>query len=666
MEAALGGSLSAAQELAAQESAAQESASGHFVGLTASIRGAKIDEFTQAIIESAPISMIATDLHGTILAMNSAAEQLTRYRKRDLVAQHSLVLLHDPVEMSQHAVKMAHELKEPVPAGFQSLTARCSRGTEDEYEWTYVQKGGTRVMVSQRVIQLRSSDGVSSGYLAMAFDITERKTLAESLAHMAHHDQLTGLPNRTLLDERLSHAMQRSDRFGRSVAIYMVNVDNFKRFNDSLGNAGGDTVIRYVADQLRTSVRQTDTVARVGGDEFVVVMPDFGEAADAERCAETMQRRIATPIMIGDREIRVTASIGFCLYPESAKDAPEILRTTNAAMREAKASGQVSLAANSHIKKAETSGRLELEEDLRYALERGEFSLHYQPQIDCMRGEVTGLEALLRWQNPKRGNVPPMNFIPLAEEIGLMVPISEWLFKKACEDCVDLEHQTGRSLKLAVNLSPRQFRQRKLASLVEKTLQSTGLSPHNLELEITEQMLMVNSGDTLTTLASIRKLGVGIAIDDFGTGFSSFSYILQYHADRIKIDQSFIANVLHDSNATAVVRAIIAMAHGLNIPVVAEGVETPEQFEFLLRRRCDVVQGYLFSRPVPKHEFAMAVDKVSAMRALHYGPTNSRAVRELRPVKPLRMEAATLNAGPTPFPKPLQAVPERELVGGRN
>jgi EAL domain-containing protein (putative c-di-GMP-specific phosphodiesterase class I) len=331
--------------------------------------------------------------------------------------------------------------------------------------------------------------------------------------------------------------------------------------------------------------------------------------------------------MIGDREIRVTASIGFCLYPDSAADATEILRNSNAAMREAKASGRASLVACSHIKKAEIFGRLELEEDLRYALKRGEFSLHYQPLIDCAKGEVTGLEALLRWNNPKRGNVPPLDFIPLAEEIGLMVPISEWVFQKACEDCVDLQKETGRSLKVAVNLSPRQFNQRKLSSLVERTLQTSGLAACDLELEITEDMLMVNSGDTVATLEAIRALGVGISIDDFGTGFSSFAYILQYQVDRIKIDQSFIAKVMHDSNATAVVRAIIAMARGLNIAVVAEGVETSEQLEFLLKRRCDVAQGYFFSRAVPKNEFAAAVERIRSMRSLTAISSESRPLQ---------------------------------------
>ena len=586
------------------------------IRLASEATGRTLDEFTQAIIETAPISMIATDTNGTILAVNSAAEQLSHYRKRDLIGQHSLVLLHDPTELSLYSVQLSQELEEPIPAGFCCLTALATRSTCDEREWTYIQKGGSRAMVNQRVSVLRSPNGVCVGFLAMAFDITERKMLAKSMAHMAQHDQLTGLPNRGLLNDRLLQAMNRSRRFGRKVATYMINIDNFKRFNDSLGNAGGDAVLKYVADQLKAAVRQTDTIARVGGDEFVVVMPDFGEIEDAERCAELILSKIATPIKIGDREICVTASIGYCLYPDSATDVSEVLRNTNAAMREAKASGRVGPSVWTQIKKSELSGRLELEEDLRHALERGELSLHYQPQVDCARGEVTGLEALLRWTNPKRGSVSPADFIPLAEEIGLMVPISEWVFQQACLDCVDLQIQTGRSLKLALNLSPRQFNQRKLPILVKQTLEATGLAPSNLELEITEEMLMVKSNDTVETLAAIRALGVGIAIDDFGTGFSSFSYILEYQTDRIKIDQSFISKVLRDSNATAVVQAIIAMAHGLNMTVVAEGVETPEQLKFLLKRRCDVAQGYLFSRPVPKSDFAAAVDKISSMRAV--------------------------------------------------
>lgn len=574
-------------------------------------RALELSEFAQSIIESAPISMIATDATGTIIAMNSAAERLTLYRKRELVGQHSLVLLHDPVEMSTHAGELNKDLHVPVPAGFSSLTAKAHRGNSEERECSYVRKDGSRIWVNLTMKLLNTPDNKASGYMAMAFDATERKKLADSVSHMEQHDQLTGLPNRSLMHDRLSREIDRAKRFGSNLALYIINIDHFKRINDALGSAGGDSLLKHVASQLSKSVRQSDTVARVGGDEFVVIMPDFREAADAERCADLMLQGLAVPVMVGDREVGITASIGYCLFPAAGSDATELLSCANRAMREAKLMGRGSRKEFSGVLKVHD--RLEMEEELRRAFSQKEFWLQYQPQIDCRSGQVTGFEALLRWTSPTRGNVAPSEFIPIAEDIGLMVPISEWVFKRSCFDCVDLQQETGLPLTVAVNLSPRQFSQRSLPDLVEKVLADSGLHPKHLELEITEQMLMVNSDGTLETLREIRDLGVRIAIDDFGTGFSSFAYILQYNVDRIKIDRSFIANAMQDNNARAVVRAIIAMAHGLNMDVVAEGVETQEQHDFLLRRRCDLAQGFLFSRPVSKEDFPTAVQRIAEM-----------------------------------------------------
>ena len=577
----------------------------------AALRIQELNNFAQSIIESAPISMIATDSAGVIIAMNSAAEKLTLYRKHDLVGQHSLLLLHDSVELSAHAVQLSKDLKQPVAAGFPSLIAKPLLNQPEEREWTYIRKDGSRVWVNLTMTKLHTMDETTTGYLGIAFDVTERKRLADSVTHMAHHDQLTGLPNRTLLRDRLDRGIERAKRFKQKVAIFMIDIDNFKRINDALGHAGGDELLVYLAKQLKSAARATDTVARVGGDEFVVIMPDFRDVEDAQRCADLMLQKIATSVVIRNREVRVRASIGFCLYPDCGEDAPSLLRNADIAMYEAKSVGGGTKQVYSQTLQQETADRLELEEDLRHALENQELTMHYQPQIDCATGQVTGMEALLRWNSPKRGNVPLSSFIPIAEDAGLMIPIGEWAFYQSCCDCVELQNKTGLPLTVAVNLSPRQLSQINLPSLVEKTLAESGLAAKHLEIEITEQMLMVNSPNTLETLQAIRDLGVAIAIDDFGTGFSSFSYILQYRVDRIKIDQSFIANVTKDSNAAAVVRTIIAMAHGLNMRVVAEGVESPEQYDFLLNRHCNDVQGYLFAYPMPKKDFAVAVDRIN-------------------------------------------------------
>jgi diguanylate cyclase (GGDEF)-like protein len=446
----------------------------------------------------------------------------------------------------------------------------------------------------------------------LAFAGTMFKRLADSVSRTAHYDHLTGLPNRVLLTECLDRGIERSRRLGKKMAVCMVNIDYFKRINDSLGHAGGDALLIHAARQLQKVTGPLDTVARISGDEFVVLMPDFDNVAEAEQRGQRILDALNEPTMVGDLEVCVTASLGFCLFPDGAQDSAGLLHSADAAMYEAKNAGRASVHIYTPATPRQTTDRLELEEDFRYALENNELSMHYQPQIQLATCDVTGVEALLRWNSPKRGNVPPSQFIAIAEEVGLMIPVGEWALQQICRDGVEMQKATGRPLTVALNLSARQFGQRGLVELVEKNLVASGLNPRNLELEITEQMLMVNSPHTLATLQAIRDLGVGIAIDDFGTGFSSFSYILQYHVDRIKIDQSFIARSIEDPNATAVVRTIIAMAHGLNMRVVAEGVETIEQSDFLLWRRCDDAQGYLFARPMPKAEVPAAVERIVA------------------------------------------------------
>lgn len=560
---------------------------------------ANLNEFTQSMIENAPFSIIATDPAGTVTAMNPAAESLTLYRKHELIGQHSMVMLHDPAEMSARAVQLSKDLNEPVQAGFSSLIARPKKGQTDEREWTYVRKDASRIWVNLAMTALKTDGDKIAGYLGIAFDITERKKLTEYVNHLAHHDQLTGLPNRILLDDRMRQSIQRAKRNRQKVAVLMVDIDYFKRINDSLGHAAGDSMLDAVAKKLCAAVRQTDTVARMGGDEFVIVMPEFRDEKDAERCAEAIIQKVATPTMVGNREVNVTVSVGLCIFPDCAHDADSLLKNADAALYEAKESGRNTFHVFNQSMIVATADKLEFELDLRHALINGELSLHYQPQVSCITGEVIGVEALLRWNHPRRGMISPAQFIPLAESTGLIVPIGEWAIRTACNEGKELQNALGRELVIAVNLSPRQFRQKNLGALVELALRESGLPPHSLEIEITEQTLMSNSTSTNETLVLLRKLGVKIAIDDFGTGFSSFSYLLQYEVDRLKIDRSFVNRSADDPNAAAIVRAIISMAHGLNLKVVAEGVENTDQLSFLLRRRCDEAQGFYFGKPVP-------------------------------------------------------------------
>ena len=576
---------------------------------------ADLNEFTQSMIENAPFSIIATDPAGTVTAMNPAAESLTFYRKHELIGQHSVVMLHDPAEMSARAVQLSKDLNEPVQAGFGSLIAKPRQGQTDEHEWTYVRKDGSRIWVNLAMTALKTHGEKIAGYLGIAFDITERKKLTEYVNHLAHHDQLTGLPNRVLLDDRMRQAIQRAKRNRHKVAVLMVDVDYFKRINDSLGHNAGDTLLDSIAKKLCSAVRQTDTVARMGGDEFVIVMPEFRDEKDAERCAEAIIQKVSTPTMLGNREVNVTVSVGLCVFPDCADDAESLLKNADAALYEAKEGGRNSFHVFNECMVVATADKLEFEHDLRHALINGELSLHYQPQVSCVTGAVIGVEALLRWTHPRRGSIPPAQFIPLAEATGLIVPIGEWAIRTACHEGKELQDALGHEMLIAVNLSPRQFRQKDLTAQVSRALRESRLPARCLEIEITEQTLMSNSAATKETLKQLRKLGVKIAIDDFGTGFSSFSYLLQYEVDRLKIDRSFVNRSAEDPNAAAIVRAIISMAHGLNLKVVAEGVETNGQLNFLLRRRCDEAQGFYYSKAVPAGMVCEAARMIAIQRA---------------------------------------------------
>ena len=571
-------------------------------------RYAHLAEFTDSVFQNAPFSIVATDTLGMITAMNVAAEKLTGYRREELVGQAQLTVLHDERELLGRALGIdpSATLEE---YAFKALTAGAAVGGMDEQEWTLIRRDGARTPINLAVRAVTSDSGEVSGFVSIAFDITERKQMLDYVTHLATHDQLTGLVGRALLQDKTVQAVEQARRYGTKVAVFMIDLDHFKRINDSLGHAAGDQLLVEAARRLIRSVRSTDVVARVGGDEFVVVMPDITSVEDVEHCAANLVARLTQEMSIEDHLVHITASVGVCIYPDFASDAKHLLKRADSAMYAAKESGRNQHQIFSESMLKETAQRLTLEHALRHALANGEMKLHYQPQISLATGSVVGMEALLRWDHPKLGSISPTQLIPLAEETGLIVPIGEWAFMTACREGKALQDELGTELTVSVNLSPRQFQQKNLLQVVENSLAASGLPAERLQIEITENMLMINSGDNLDKLQKMRELGVRISIDDFGTGFCSFSYLLQYQVDRLKIDQSFVKKAGTDGNATAVVRTIIAMSHGLNIKVVAEGVETDEQLRFLLRRRCDEVQGNFISPPVPPEEFCEVVRK---------------------------------------------------------
>ncbi|PWT72336.1 MAG: GGDEF domain-containing protein [Proteobacteria bacterium] len=561
-------------------------------------------EFTDSVFQNAPFSIVATDVHGKITAMNVAAEKLTGYSREELVGKAPLTILHDEQELVTMAGGGLNEFGAIDRVGFEVLSAGAAAGEMEEKEWTLVRRDGSRTPINLAMRAVTSEAGEVSGFVGIAFDVTERRQMLNYVTHLATHDQLTGLLGRALLRDKTVEAVERARRYGTKVAVFVIDLDQFKRINDSLGHASGDQILIEAASRLRRSVRSTDVVARIGGDEFVVVMPDITSLADVEQCAANLVMKLSPEIQVDEQLINVTASVGVCVYPDFASDAKHLLKRADSAMYVAKENGRNQHQVFSEDMLKETADRLSMEHALRHALANGELCLHYQPQVSLTTGLVTGMEALLRWNHPRLGSVPPTQFIPLAEETGLIVPIGEWVFRTACMEGKALQDELGSDLTISVNLSPRQFQQRNLVQVIEHALSVSGLAARNLEIEITENMLMVNSDGNLDKLQRIRELGARISIDDFGTGFCSFSYLLQYQVDRLKIDKSFVKQAGTDPNAAAVVRTIIAMSHGLAIRVVAEGVETDEQLRFLMRRKCDEAQGNYMAGPVPANEFA--------------------------------------------------------------
>jgi diguanylate cyclase (GGDEF)-like protein len=442
--------------------------------------------------------------------------------------------------------------------------------------------------------------------------LQQRKRMEDRVNHMAFHDELTSLPNRLMLSQRLDQALSRHRRGGSQLAILFLDLDRFKVINDSLGHETGDVLLRQVADRLRSHSREGDTIARMGGDEFVVLIENSGNLSDISARAQRLVEQLSAPYLLGSNDCHVTVSIGVSVFPADGSDAPALLKAADVAMYRAKDTGRDSYQFYSAAMNVHTVERLELESDLRHALERHEFLLHYQPKVEVATGLITGVEALLRWDHPRRGLISPMDFIPLAEETGLIASIGEWVLATACARTKEWQDHGFAKLDVAVNLSARQFADPMLLPKLTNIIRRSGLDPSSLELEITESLVMSHGGSAVAVLQQLKSLGVRIAIDDFGTGYSSLAYLKRFPIDTLKVDRSFIRDIPADSGDKQITRAIIAMAHSLRLRVVAEGVETADQLKFLRKERCDTVQGYYLHRPLPEAEVA-AVLKLNRM-----------------------------------------------------
>ncbi len=523
-----------------------------------------------------------------VIYVNPAVEHITGYTAQEVVGRNGRFLVRDDKDQTGLA-EIRAALREGRPA---SAVIRSYR------------KDGSLFWNELFVAPVRNDSGQVTHSVSIINDVTDRIRYEEELEHQANHDALTGLANRNLLDDRLDQAIASAYRYERLMAVVYLDLDNFKVINDSLGHKVGDELVKMAAQRLSRSMREVDTVARIGGDEFVLVFSDAKQEEMVTVALQRIQEAIAAPFAIEEQELYVTCSMGASLFPRDGRDGQTLLKNADAAMYQAKEHGRNTFRFYISEMNAMVTKRLTLERGLRHALERAEFVLHYQPQIDFANGAIFGAEALVRWQHPDLGLLAPDHFIQVAEETGLIVPIGEWVMDTACAQNATWQKQGLPPIVMAVNLSARQFRQENLSVVITRVLERHGLQPRWLELELTESMVMQNAEQTVATLRELNRLGVRIALDDFGTGYSSLNYLKRFPIDKLKIDQSFVRDLTRDPDDAAIVLAIIAMAHSLNLKVIAEGVETREQFDYLQSHNCDEVQGYYFSKPVPAHEFA--------------------------------------------------------------
>jgi diguanylate cyclase (GGDEF)-like protein/PAS domain S-box-containing protein len=460
---------------------------------------------------------------------------------------------------------------------------------------------------------VRDSMGSVSHYIGIFSDISRAKDTEEQLERATHFDGITGLPNRVLFRERLRQALVRANFQDSMLAVLFLDIDDFQRINDALGHHAGDELLDAVGERIAAMLRETDTVARLSEDEFAIVLSDVDDATNVAVVARKVLQAFSDSFRIADQDVYATASVGVALFPDDAGDIENLLRDADTAMYHAKHEGRNTYRFFSTEMHARAAQHVTLECDLRRANENHEFVIHYQPRVDVESGEICGAEALIRWQHPRLGLVPPARFIPIAEQTRLIVPIGEWVLREACRQARAWIDEGLGKLQVAVNLSAAQFDQKELARTIGEVLKETGLPPNLLEIELTESIAMRNPETTIETLQELRAMGVRAAIDDFGTGYSSLAYLKRFPIDALKIDRSFVRDLVVDPDDANIARAIIGLAHNLRLRVVGEGVETQEQLRVLVENGCDEIQGYLTGRPMTADKLRALVRKMPSL-----------------------------------------------------
>jgi diguanylate cyclase (GGDEF)-like protein/PAS domain S-box-containing protein len=545
----------------------------------------------RGLLEAAPDGMVVVNQDGEIVLLNARAEKQFGYRRDELLGQ---------------------KVTNIIPEGFaERLIADALRTTAEALEQQIgtgielcgLRKGGSEFPIEIMLSPLESAEGIL--VTAAIRDITERKVAEERIRFLAYYDALTGLPNRTLLQDRLTKALASALRRKEKVALLFLDLDRFKDINDSFGHSVGDLLLQNVAERFKSGVRKQDTVGRLGGDEFLIVLTNVKEIANASVAAERFMHAMSAKFVIQGRSLSISCSIGISMFPEDGMDGESLLRNADAAMYSAKDSGRNNFRFFTEDMNAQAVERVTLENDLRQALDKNELFLVYQPQMNIVTGKIIGLEALLRWQHPTLGLMPPDRFIRIAENCGLIIPIGEWVLRTACAQVRKWQDEGIPAVSIAINVSTVQFRQKGFCELIRRVVNEMGLDPQYLQLELTESIFLDDADETLSLIQKLKAMGLTLAIDDFGTGYSNFNYLRQFRISKLKIDRSFIRDVAVNPDYVAITTAIISMAKSLNIKVLAEGVEDEAQMSFLRAHQCDEIQGYYFSKP-------LAVDKVAA------------------------------------------------------
>jgi len=551
------------------------------------------------VIDTVPSPIRATDLDGKLLFINDVQAKLLGIDPAEAVGRSVVDVLGPEIGARSDALDRRV-----------SDTGKPVIDLEEEFLNT---RGEQRVFLTSKTPLRDAGKGVI-GIVTSSTDITDRKLNEQHLYQMAHHDSLTDLPNRVLLRDRVRRAIVRARRGDSSFALHLIDLDGFKGVNDLLGHSTGDKFLRAVSQRLKALVGENDTIARLGGDEFAILQTNIASSDAAEKLAEAVAQSVSQPYLLGGERVTTSASIGITLHPSDGDDFEVLLRNADLAMYRAKGEGGNAHRFYATDMNTVARNTVVLDADLRRAIAKKQFLLYYQPQVSAATGEIIGAEALLRWRGDDGKIVGPANFLPRAEENGLIVPINEWVLREACSTAQRWQDLAGRKLKVAVNMSPVQFQKQNVPLLVARTLADTGLNPRLLDLELTENIVMQQTDAVSDQLRQLQALGVQISVDDFGTGYASFNYIKSFPINGLKIDQSFIRNLATDHSDGVIVKALISLGHSLNLQIIAEGVEEAEQVEFLRREGCDLLQGYLYGRPMPEAEFEALVRHQALLR----------------------------------------------------